>query len=165
MVASSFENIALSSVAWLITNNVDITCYTLEPIKINGDVYLEIKRILPVSMLEDYYTEVKGKNKISDPSPTIFTRTNLPRMPKLFEWGLVKSGDKLSIKNQKNSEAIVNDSKSVNFENKNMSFNEWGQKVTGWSSICIYDWAETELGRTLSELRKEKIDSENKQEI
>lgn len=163
LVASSFENVALSSVAWLISNNVNIACYTLEPVKINSDVYLEVKRILPVSLLEDYYTEVK--EKISESSTTVITRTNLPRMPKLLEWGIIKLGDKLSIKNQENSEATVNDAKSVNFQNENMSFNEWGQKVTGWSSICIYNWAETEAKKTLSELRKEKIEADNKQEI
>jgi hypothetical protein len=34
-----------------------------------------------------------------------------------------------------------------------MTFNEWGQRVTGWSAIQIYAWACLPDGRTLAELR------------
>jgi hypothetical protein len=39
-----------------------------------------------------------------------------------------------------------------------LTFNEWGSKVTGWSSICIYEWAKKKDGtKTLAELREAKM--------
>jgi len=41
------------------------------------------------------------------------TRSYLPRMDKLFEWGVIKAGDAVVIKNFDNSEATVIDTKTV----------------------------------------------------
>ena len=42
-------------------------------------------------------------------------------------------------------------------DDKNLTYNQWGQKVTGWSSICIYEWAiHKETGKTLDVLRRKK---------
>ena len=44
------------------------------------------------------------------------------------------------------------------FNNEKITFNKWGQKVTGWSSIRIYDWAMIKGNdKTLHELREEKM--------
>ncbi|CAG7839638.1 hypothetical protein CLOHAE12215_01051 [Clostridium haemolyticum] len=62
------------------------------------------------------------------------------------------------IKNRDNSEATVIDSKYVDFKGEKLTFNKWGQKVTGWSSIRIYDWAMIKCNdKTLHEMRQEKI--------
>jgi len=80
-------------------------------------------------------------------------------MNKLIQWGLIKPGDVLEIVNHADSEAAVVDHKNVRREEKTMTFNEWGTGITGWSSICIYDWAKKkDDARTLSQLRKEKMD-------
>jgi hypothetical protein len=44
-----------------------------------------------------------------------------------------------------------------------ISFNEWGQQVTGWSSIRIYKWAETTHGQLLDDLRQQLEDKLQKQ--
>ncbi|WP_080745786.1 hypothetical protein [Clostridium novyi] len=60
-------------------------------------------------------------------------------MDKLFEWGIIKAGDAIVIKNRYNKEATVIDSKYVDFKGQKLIFNKWWQNVTGWSSIRIYD--------------------------
>ncbi len=87
------------------------------------------------------------------------SRTSLPRMVKLMEWGIVKEGMVLHIKNYDDSEAVVQDTKTVKFKDRVVRFNDWGQQVTGWSSICIYDWATTPDGQTLSELRAQRMEA------
>ena len=81
-------------------------------------------------------------------------------MPKLMEWGIVQQGMSLDIKNYEGSTAVVRDAKTVQFKDKDLSFNDWGQQVTGWSAINIYDWATTAEGRTLSELREQRMKEE-----
>jgi hypothetical protein len=85
------------------------------------------------------------------------TRTTLPKMRELMEWGLVKPGDVLKIKNYPDSDAVVEDSKTVRFKNRVLSYNGWGCEVTGWSSINIYDWALAPNGRTLTDLCAERM--------
>ncbi|MBE1302749.1 hypothetical protein G4W71_01600 [Clostridium botulinum] len=39
-----------------------------------------------------------------------------------------------------------------------LTFNKWGQKVTGWSSIRIYDWVLIKGNdKTLHEMRQDKM--------
>lgn len=165
LIASSFDDQTLSAVAWLISNNVDISCFKLTPIRINDQVFLQVEKILPPPQIEDFYIDVLGKES---PAQLVigFKRTSLPRMPKLFEWGILKQGDKLLIKkHEQDSEAEVLNDREVVFKGERLTYNQWGQKVTGWSSICIYEWAiHKESGKTLHQLRMEKIkqiESEN----
>lgn len=66
----------------------------------------------------------------------------LPKMDKLIEFNIVKPGDELYITanfvNQEESKATLIDEKYVLYKNEKMTLNEWGCKVTGWSSIRIY---------------------------
>lgn len=160
LIASSFDKQTLSASAWLIENGVDISCFQLSPMKIGQEYFIDISRILPPPSLEDFYVEVDSKkiSKYKSKSDTAITRTILPGMDKLFQWGIIQSGDIVVIKNRYNSEATVIDSKYVNFNNEKLTFNKWGQKVTGWSSIRIYDWAMIKGNdKTLHELREEKM--------
>jgi len=79
-------------------------------------------------------------------------------MDKLFEWELIKAGDSLEIKDFESSEAIIINSTFVLFNGEEISYNNWGKKVTGWSSISIYEWAMvSSIKKTLHELRTEKM--------
>lgn len=163
LIASSFDPQTLSAVSWLISNNVDISCFMLLPIRIGNQVFLQVDRILPPPNIEDFYVEIDKKNILEpiEKATSNITRTNLPRMQKLLEWNLLRKGDKIFIKNYdvSESEAEVIDSKTVKFKNSVLKYNAWGQKVTGWSSICIYEWAiKSENGKTLDQLRREKMD-------
>ncbi len=161
LIASSFDNQTLSAVAWLISNNVDISCFKIMPLKIDGQIFLEFNRILPPLSIEDFYVEIEDKKESSvERNATDIIRSNLPRMPKLFEWGLLKKGDILYIRNKDKdtSRAEVVDERFVNYKGKKMTYNQWGQEVTGWSSICIYEWAvKLDCDKTLDDLRREKL--------
>lgn len=160
LIASSFDKQTLSATAWLIANNVDISCFELSPMKIEESYFIDINRILPPPALEDFYVEVDDKKRptYTPKRDTSITRTTLPGMDKLFEWGIIKSGDAVVIKNRDNSEATVVDSKYVDFKGEKLTFNKWGQKVTGWSSIRIYDWVLIKGNeKTLHEMRQEKM--------
>lgn len=158
LIASSFDKQTLSAAAWLIGNNVDISCFELSPIKIEDSYFIDINRILPPPSLEDFYVEVDNRKLPTYKRDTPITRTALPGMDKLFEWGIIKAGDIVVIKNVDNSEATVIDAKYVDFNGKKLTFNKWGQKVTGWSSIRIYCWAMIKgSDKTLHEMRQEKM--------
>ena len=159
LIASDFDVLTLSTVAWLIQNKIDISCYSIMPTKINKDIFLEITKILPVRVLEGFFIEVMGKtdkveNKLKN-SSDVKSKTSLPRMKDLLdEWKLLEKGDEIYKKNNKDSNATIIDSKYVDFNGEKMTFNEWGKKLTGWSSICIYDWAvHSKTNKTLSDLR------------
>jgi len=55
LVASDFDEQTKSAVAWLNNNSVDISCFKIIPYKINGEVYFNIEKILPLSNYKDYY--------------------------------------------------------------------------------------------------------------
>ena len=84
----------------------------------------------------------------SDKNPNRNMRTK-----EMFERGLLKVGMILTIRGKSGSEARVLDGKHVEFCGKRMTYNEWGQKCTGWNAIRIYAWAELPDGRLLEELR------------
>src|SRR3712207_97010 len=100
LIASSFDKQTLSAAAWLIGNNVDISCFELSPMKIEDNYFIDINRILPPPALEDFYVEVEDKKRptYTVKRDTAITRTALPGMDKLFKWGIIKSGDVVVIK-------------------------------------------------------------------
>lgn len=158
--ASSLDSQTLSAVAWLIANNVDISCFELSPMKIGDNYLIDINRILSPPALEDFYVEVNAKKiaVYSEKRNTPITRTTLPGMDKLFEWEIIKAGDSVVIKNVDSSEATVIDTKYVDFNGEKLTFNKWGQKITGWSTIRIYCWAMIKgSDKTLHEMRQEKM--------
>ena len=76
----------------------------------------------------------------------------------MFQQGIIKPGDILTILNHENSPAVVIDASKVRHRGQIMSYNEWGQKVTGWVALNIYEWAVLN-GKTLGELRKKVSES------
>jgi hypothetical protein len=157
LVASDFDPQTLSACAWLVSNQVSISCFRLIPYKLGTQYLLRIEQILPLQTPENLYVEV-ADSKARPLDKTDRNRTFLPRMDKLFEWGIVKQGDILTIKNYNNSQAVVLNHKEVEFQGERLSFNKWGQKVTGWSSICIYEWAYSErLQKLLDDAREEEL--------
>lgn len=79
-------------------------------------------------------------------------------MPQLFKWGLIASGDTLHISINPLKVATVKDDKQVTYQGQDMTFNMWGQQVTNWSAINIYEWAvDQKTNKTLDTLRREKL--------
>jgi hypothetical protein len=160
LLASDFDEQTLSAVAWLISNGVDIAAFRITPRRCRDQHFVDASRVLPPDEIESFYIDIASSARGSAPrTEARRTRASLPRMNKLIQWGLIKPGDVLEIVNHADSEAAVVDHKNVRREEKTMTFNEWGTGITGWSSICIYDWAKKkDDARTLSQLRKEKMD-------
>jgi hypothetical protein len=134
----------------------------LTPVFIGEQGFLSIDKILPPAQLDDFYVGLAGVGSPIEgdiiSTASAFNRTWLPRMDKLFEWQLIKSGDSLEIKYFESSEAIIIDQDFVRFNGEEVSYNNWGKKVTEWSSINIYEGAVlSSTKRTLHELRKEKM--------
>lgn len=75
----------------------------------------------------------------------------------MYRKGLIKKGDKISIKNRPNSTAEVIDDKHVNYNGRKLSFNQWGQTATGWKSIQIYAHAYLEENNKMFEELREEI--------
>jgi hypothetical protein len=165
LLSSSFDDQVLSAAAWMNKNGIDISCISLNPCRAvgssNGPIYLTVDRLIPTRLAEDFFIDLR-----EGPGETLHfndktvgakkARTALPRMSKLIEWGILHPGDSLTINGFDKSDATVIDAKTVNFAGKTVTFNEWGREVTGWSSICIYDWAVLK-GKTLSSLRAERM--------
>lgn len=163
LVASRFDPQTLSAVAWLSEYDVDISCIALTPYKQGASTYIACERLIPDKRTDSYFIGFDHGGAVEPGTVTrkgTKTRTNLPRIPKLIEWGIVKIGATLRIKGYENSAAKVIDAKDVEFNGKRMTYNQWGGAVTGWSAICIYDWAITEDGRTLTDQRAERMAAE-----
>lgn len=92
------------------------------------------------------------------PESSNSTITNLPSMKILFDWKLIKAGDRVFLKNRPEAKAEVIDNIKVNYKGNILTFNQWGQHITGWKSINIYDWVIVEgQTETLSVLRRNKM--------
>jgi predicted type IV restriction endonuclease len=81
------------------------------------------------------------------------SRRRLQSTEDLVHLGRLPIGTTLTIRGRENSAAQVLDGRHVEFRGERMTFNEWGQRVTGWSAIQIYAWACLPDGRTLGDLR------------
>lgn len=91
------------------------------------------------------------------------SQVTLPNMEKLIDEGLVSIGDELYITlKPDNSKATLVDINKVEFNSVIMSLNEWGCKVTGWSSIRIYAYcAKVGETETLQQKREKLVKQEN----
>jgi hypothetical protein len=173
LVASDFDKQTLSATAWMSKNKIDISCIRIQPkahsIKPNENSaslnevttpsrFLEITQLIPPRKVEDFFVSFPDPNTTGNRGRSVagLKKRSFPKMPKLIEWGIFKPGDKLNIKGRKDSEAEVIDDKYVKFNDKTLSYNDWGQKVTDWSTINIYDWAVKD-GQTLAALRSAKM--------
>lgn len=79
--------------------------------------------------------------------------TGKKRIPAMFAEGIIKAGDVLTIANHADSSATVIDGKLVRFGNDELTFNAWGEQITGHVAVNIYIHAMLADGRFLNELR------------
>lgn len=167
LLASGFDDETLSSAVWLSRQGISISCLRLVPLEIDGNQFLQCETLVPLPKAADYLVPFPepGARRVAPASAVEgsarSSRRSLPRMRKLMEWGIVAAGDVLCLKNYQDSEATLVDANIVEYKGEKMSPNEWGQAVTGWSTIAIYDWA-MKGGRTLSDLRSERMAEEER---
>ncbi|WP_209315286.1 hypothetical protein [Soehngenia longivitae] len=102
LIASDFDEQTLSAVAWLNSNNVDMSCFRLTPYKISDEIYFYVEKLLPVTKYDDYYVNLMDKSIIiSIPSDKKITRRSLPKIDLMIEWGVVKEGDIIYYRSQR----------------------------------------------------------------
>jgi hypothetical protein len=155
LASAEFSKEVTSSVLWLNEHGMDIRCVRLSPYNLDGRILADVQQIIPLPEAAEYQVQIREKAQKEREERT--QRAALPRMAELMAHGIIKTGDKLTIKDKPNSEATVVDAKKVKYHDREVGFNEWGTSVTGWPSINIYDWAVNEKGETLSKLREAYI--------
>lgn len=78
------------------------------------------------------------------------------RLRDLLASGLVQVGERVFVKQHPDRLATIVDGNTVAFEGQHLSINTWGQQITGWISINIYEQVCLErTGQTLASLRGE----------
>lgn len=155
LVASDFDEQTLSAVAWLNSNNVDISCYKLIPYEINEDVFINVEKILPINDVNEYY--VNFSDPIKKTTTKKITRRTLPKIQDMLNWGVVREGDILLPKGRENqSEAILLNDGNVNVNGEVKSMHVWLKEIYEWSSVQSYAFAiHKETNKTLSQIREE----------
>ena len=156
LVASDFDEQTLSAVAWLNSNNVDMSCYRLTPYKLNEDLFFYVEKLLPVTNYDDYYVNLMDKSIVTTVTgDRKITRRSLPKIDLMLEWGVVKEGDIIVAKGRGDEGRLLsNGNVMVNGEEKSMQ--AWLKEVYGWSSVQTYVFAvHKETGKTLSQIREE----------
>lgn len=156
LAASDFDEQTLSAVAWLNSNNVDMSCYRLTPYKLNEDLFFYVEKLLPVTNYDDYYVNLMDKSLIATASgEKKIIRRSLPKIDLMLEWGVVKEGDIIVAKGREDEGRLLsNGNVLVNGEEKSMQ--AWLKEVYGWSSVQTYVFAvHKETGKTLSQIREE----------
>jgi hypothetical protein len=164
LVASDFDEQTLSAVAWLNSNDVDISCYKLTPYKINGEVYLHTEKILPITNYDEYYVNLMDNTISATGNKKSFTRRTLPKIDMMLTWGVVKEGDIIVAKGRED-EATLLANGNVMVDGKEKSMQEWLKEVYGWASVQTYAFAiHKESGKTLSQIREEYM-KQQKEEL
>ena len=156
LVASDFDEQTLSAVAWLNSNNVDMSCFRLTPYKLNEDLFFYVEKLLPVTNYDDYYVNLMDKSvTTSVAGDKKITRRSLPKIDLMLEWGVVKEGDIIVAKGREDEGRLLsNGNVMVNGEEKSMQ--AWLKEIYGWSSVQTYVFAvHKETGKTLSQIREE----------
>jgi hypothetical protein len=88
-----------------------------------------------------------------DDAPMAIANTSI-KLKDLLSRGDVRKGDRVYIRKHKERPAIILSGDIVEFEGERIPINMWGQRVTGWSSINIYENAVLErTGQTLDSIR------------
>lgn len=163
LVASDFDEQTLSAVAWLNSNNVDISCYQILPLQMENKTLIDIKKILPLEDYDDYYVKIANSSSMSytKRESSDITKRSLPKIDKLMEWGIVKAGDQIKAKNKDDTATLMNDGKVKNNKtNEITTMQQWLKPLYGWPSIQTYVFAiDVKTGKSLSELRAEYMES------
>jgi len=161
LVASDYDEQTLSAVAWLNSNNVDISCFKLIPYKINNDLFINAEKILPLTDYDDFYVSLmdKASPKLKQHNKTV--RRILPKIDSLLDWGVVKEGDILIAKNRDDEATLLNNG-DVLVDGKDVSIQMWLKGVYGWSSVATYAFAvHKETGKTLSQIREKYMNQQS----
>lgn len=158
LFASGYSERALSSLAWLSKNGVNITVLRGSLFKHKEQLFLDVRQVLPTTEEEEYFVGIEEQSSSSS-HPTSASRTRKPRVADLIEEGLISEGDELRIPTESDKPDPVGtlvDGNHVEVEGEKRSTNQWAKEVRGWDSVSIYREVE-HVGRNqkLNEIREE----------
>lgn len=158
LVASDYDEQTLSAVAWLNSNDVNISCYKLTPYIINDEIYLKTDKLLPVTNYDDYYVNLMNRSPDNEKKKKSVARRLLPKIDVMLDWGVVKAGDIIVAKGREDEATLLSNG-NVDVDGTEMSLQAWLKDVYGWSSVQTYAFAvHKESGKLLSEIRKEYME-------
>ena len=163
LISSGFDSQTLSAVAWLNSNHVDISCFQLCPFKYGNDILVDLKRILPLTEYGDYYVDIADPSNPQKSSKKGGSKTPLPKIDDMLEWGVVQPGD-IIIPKGRSEEAVLLESGQIRTSQGEMSLQTWLKTIYGWQSVQTYAFAVLKRNRkTLSEIREDymKREAEN----
>lgn len=159
LVASDFDQQTLAAVAWLNSSQVDISCYKIVPYRMEGRIFLDPQKVLPLQEYEDFYISFKEKMPLEKRRRRGARRRVLPQIDSLLEWGVVKAGDVLMVKERSDEAVLRSDGLVDTPEGGTLSLQQWLKSVLGWSQVATYDrTVEKASGKTLSELRQDYME-------
>jgi len=128
------------------------------PMKIQGEIFFDVVKILPIPKHGDYYVNVMDKNILPRRTVINSPRRNLPKINDMIEWGVIKPGDVI-IPKGRDGEGILQKNGKVMVNNKEMSLQKWLQEVFGWAHVQTYKFSiHKESGRSLREIRREYME-------
>lgn len=159
LIASEFDEQTLSAVAWLNSNQVDISCYCLIPFKVDNHLLIHSQKILPIADYEDFYIGIKDKDSLGKAPKRDISRCSLPNIRSLLEWGVVSDGDIIVAKGRTDEATLTGDGKVIT-PNGPLSLQQWLKSIFGWSSVQTYAFAvQKSSGKTLFELRQNYMEN------
>lgn len=100
LVASGFDEQTISAVAWLNSNKVDISCYQIVPYRLNDEILIDIKKILPIVQYDELYVDIANPSKenLQKGKKTGITLQSFAKNVKMLEWRIVNAGDTIVAK-------------------------------------------------------------------
>lgn len=127
--------------------------------------FLELRAQAIFALIEQYaITPASSMNMLYGIQLDIGESLNTPRRGKfkdIVASGRVKKGDRLYTRKKPDAFATVIDGDIVEYEGSRYPINVWGEKVTGWSSINVYDSVILErTGKPLRSLRENEESGE-----
>lgn len=159
LVASDFDEQTLSAVAWLNSNQVDISCFKFTPYRYKEEIYLDTEKLLPVTSYDDFYVNLMDKDSsLGVTKGKSYNRKSLPKIDGMLSWGVVKQGDVILAKGREDEATLLGNG-NVEVDGEEMSMQAWLKNVYGWSSVQTYANAiHRDSGKTLSKIREEYME-------
>jgi Restriction Enzyme Adenine Methylase Associated len=162
LIGSGFESQALASVTWLSQNGVLVSCYELKPALMGECHVMRFEKVAPPPTAEDFYIGFPERQSGNIPAIDGKTSTGgnrrLASISDLLAAGLLRPGEILRIRGREGTEAELQADGSVKFGDQKLSANQWGLKVTKFSAIQIYSYAENQKGELLNDLRQKLVE-------
>lgn len=150
LVAGEFDEQTLSAADWLCKNKIDITCVQLNLFKLNNQIFLDAKKLIPQ---KDYIlpiADVLSSSKPNNKADSSKSKARLPKIDKLVQEGILFVGDVFEAKNHKTEcvelqgncqVKILSTIRDTLAVGTIMSMQQWLRKALEWDAVDTYKFA------------------------